>query len=641
MHIKILSWAAKGLRGALESFQIDLSDDLKPIALIQMPTGTGKTTTISLLRKAISGEDFDKAEIRSLRAESGPGEGFFELVLLLDQAQAKVRIEFDFQNETFLYTTILTPGGNRRGHDLPRPYDRLLDRNLTRLFVFDGELAADLRNQDMDQADEAIEALYRLSVLKKLKDDAEETLDKQRKQNKHIKGHKSNVRDKKRAERDEAAECLERLKARRSEIFSEKIRIDADLTQLSREITNLADHNKEVDASYNSAKDAVGTAAAHLDERHSFVSGHFLRPQNLHPKIATRLSTCYDQIEAAKLPGPSSKVWFDWLAQQDECVCGRSLEDHKYRDAILDQKEKYLGGEQHQLINEIKHALKVGATATNISKQSISDLDAATGAYRDAIQQLREAQDRRVRAAGGDIDEMRERERRLSTQSRDFEKALSLLDSNDAENWRDSIPLCTRELERREEARNEADDTFETYRKVKLLNELLDDVLEATIFKVRKTIQTRTNDKLSGIIHAEDLTIDAIDSALRLTGISREREDVSVGQSLAVAYAFLTSLFEHASYRLPFIVDSPAGPIDIETRKSVSNLLPQMFPQLIMFVQSGEREGFVEAFYQRNDVSYLTCWRESDDIKVVTGRPAFEAFHSNEDGASVRGGNAT
>ena len=56
-----------------------------------------------------------------------------------------------------------------------------------------------------------------------------------------------------------------------------------------------------------------------------------------------------------------------------------------------------------------------------------------------------------------------------------------------------------------------------------------------------------------------------------------------------------------------------------------------MFPQLIMFVQSGEREGFVEAFYERNDVQYLTCWREPSGIRTECGREAFEAFHSDDD----------
>ena len=72
MKIRILGWEAEGLRGALANFKIDVSNPLTPNVLIQMPTGTGKTTTISLIRKALSGESLSRQEIESFRADSQP-----------------------------------------------------------------------------------------------------------------------------------------------------------------------------------------------------------------------------------------------------------------------------------------------------------------------------------------------------------------------------------------------------------------------------------------------------------------------------------------------------------------------------------------------------------------------------------------
>ena len=630
MDIRILGWEASGLRGALEEFRIDLSDLSKPNVLIQMPTGTGKTTTMTLFRKALSGDEFSRVEVDNLRAESLPNTGRFSLDLALDDYRVKVVIDFDFEEGTASYTTIRIPGGNRRGFDLPEPYDRLLTSSLSRLFVFDGELAAELRDRSLTRADEAIEALYRLSELDSLKSYADEVLRLKQKRNVHVKGKKRNVVTQRRTERDEASRRLGELMGMRAEIVGNREKLDGQLKSVLEEIRRLAEYTDKLESEFNKAKESVRRCEADLDETFPHVYGQFVRPQNLHTRIADRLSDCYSQIDAAKLPGPSSSEWFEWLAHQQKCVCGRAILEHE-REVISSHKERYLGGEQHGLINSIKYALKAGAAAQAIDRQLIDELDQAAARYTDAVQKLEEIEDRRVREAGGDIDGLRKHQHELEGKIAKLNEQIEKLDSSETPGgWQESIPLCVRELERREKALNEAEGTYELFQKVEKLKDLLEQVRQGTIARVRVAIQKRTNQKLVDVIHAERLSIDAIDNALMLTGVSRRREDVSVGQSLAIAYAFLTSLFEHASYRLPFVVDSPAGPIDIETRKSVSRLLPRMFPQLIMFVQSGERVGFVEAFYERENVQYLTCWREGGIIRKELGQEAFDAFHLGE-----------
>ena len=118
--------------------------------------------------------------------------------------------------------------------------------------------------------------------------------------------------------------------------------------------------------------------------------------------------------------------------------------------------------------------------------------------------------------------------------------------------------------------------------------------------------------------------------------VQAQKQQVSEGQSLAIAYAFLTSLFEQASYRLPFIVDSPAGSLDLRVRREVAELIPVLFEQMIMFVISSEREGFAEPFYDRAGVRFRTIWRDdsmrtqiSEDVKF------FKQFHSDDSGQKV------
>ena len=49
MDVIITGWESEGLR--CPDFNIDLKDNAKSIALLQMPNGTGKTTTLSLLKQ--------------------------------------------------------------------------------------------------------------------------------------------------------------------------------------------------------------------------------------------------------------------------------------------------------------------------------------------------------------------------------------------------------------------------------------------------------------------------------------------------------------------------------------------------------------------------------------------------------------
>src|SRR5205823_6013915 len=101
-------------------------------------------------------------------------------------------------------------------------------------------------------------------------------------------------------------------------------------------------------------------------------------------------------------------------------------------------------------------------------------------------------------------------------------------------------------------------------------------------------------------------------------------------------------------HKLPFIVDSPAGPIDRSIRMNAARLFPKLSHQLIAFTISTERDGFLvplEAAVNKigKAIQYLTMFRkgradldasassekdfeESEDGLWVSGRDFFENF---------------
>lgn len=163
---------------------------------------------------------------------------------------------------------------------------------------------------------------------------------------------------------------------------------------------------------------------------------------------------------------------------------------------------------------------------------------------------------------------------------------------------------------------------------------LLTQLITQSLDGLREHVRAATNEKLAVLAPSEALRVTRIGGALELeaSGLA-QKEGVSEGQSLAVAYAFLTSLLADAPYRLPFIVDSPAVSLDTQVRREVGELIPDLFGQMIMFVISSEREGFADAFYNRKGVRFLTIWRNSATAETREGLEPFRNFHTLEGAA--------
>jgi hypothetical protein len=91
-------------------------------------------------------------------------------------------------------------------------------------------------------------------------------------------------------------------------------------------------------------------------------------------------------------------------------------------------------------------------------------------------------------------------------------------------------------------------------------------------------------------------------------------------------------MFENSSHVLPFVVDSPAGALDLDVRREVSSILPSLFKQLIVFITSGERDGFTEHFYEMsNDVQFITIISNRDtDAELIEGVEKFKTFQDKD-----------
>ncbi|RYE84531.1 MAG: hypothetical protein EOP19_11340, partial [Hyphomicrobiales bacterium] len=124
-----------------------LNADGKParVALIQMPNGTGKTTTLELLRRTLTGQG-DRWTPQEVRALRRPGEdnedGSFKVTLLMDERPLTIEMTLDFEEGTVAYgTTWPGSGGLQRRYNPPPAILKFLTPAFLDLFIFDGEFA--------------------------------------------------------------------------------------------------------------------------------------------------------------------------------------------------------------------------------------------------------------------------------------------------------------------------------------------------------------------------------------------------------------------------------------------------------------------------------------------------------------------
>ncbi len=644
MDVRMTGWRATNIRGGLRDIDVDLGPSPRRWTLIQMPNGTGKTTTMVLLRATLVGADLPMQTVRDLRADDSVETGLFEVRLIVDSKPIRLQLRLDFRDGSATYWTVRAEargGGLEEGLALPADLRALLTPSLTELFVFNGELATQIRDLNKTRAAEAIRALYRLDTLDALRRRVDRLVDQEQRRAASVSTAKEEkgLRRLQNA-RDDARNAKQRL-------YRQQQATNARITERERERERL---EAEIQARLSEDKglrtrlEKLAERQAEVDEAAGMFSAQALdvlrRPPQVHPRLLKRLQMLGGKLYELKLPETISAEFFRELSTQAICVCGRPIGKSE-RHAISSGASRYLAQDQISIINQMKLVLRE-------SNGNSDELSALIKSLREKLSERRElkaARDRLAseRIADGD-DVLKNMKAELASSAEDLATlaaALERLTTKDPirqralrVTWETNLALCDSELKNRQFRLDTATNTRSFALQGERLKALVTITGERALDILRERVRLSTNKKLAQIVKSENLQVARIGGGLELmsTGIGL-KGGVSEGQSLAVAYAFLTSLLAEAPYRLPFIVDSPAVSLDTAARREVAQLIPTFFKQMIMFVISSEREGFAEAFYDRpSGVHYITVTpRGGGFADVVEGIQSFKSFHGRDD----------
>jgi DNA sulfur modification protein DndD len=636
MRVQILKWIYKGIRG-VNNLEIDVQkSECNPYhtSLIMMPNGTGKTTTITLLRAIFDGtaENWDPTIIKGFDPKvNNTTKGSFTVQILIDEFVYWVELIFNYSRGTAHYRTSRSGqlGGLEDGHNLPEAVKFVFSRDFVKRFVFDGELAQQILSNKSDEAEKAIKFLYHINRLGEARAKVNRLVEEQQRKNTKTSIKTDNGVRKLENSVSSCQETLKNLKTKHNSYIERLEQHSERLTHLNQKISDSLKSDEQLSSLAEKLEKEKIYIQNEVKEKTLKVLDNFRNPNLLSPDIADRLTSLSDRMQQLKLPKTMSRQFFEELAHQKECICGRNITD-KEKYTILNNAQDYLAEDQIGVINSIKSAVRDRKYNPSLSsevkqlEELVKEKDRVVNDW-DRLQLIRED--------SGDIElqMLRKDKAFLENEIEVLDQKIEFLASRDRLfieknrlDYVDNILLCEKRLEAEKIKLNEATNTLRYLKSSEKMIDYLSKIEELALIKLKNKIKDQTNQKLARIIQTEKIHVEQIDRHLVL----RDKTGTSVGQSLAIAYSYLGSLFHESSHHLPFIVDSPAGALDLGVRREVSKILPQLFEQIIIFITSGEREGFTEYFYELgSNVQFLTINKQSNsEIICLEGINHFQSF---------------
>lgn len=635
MKIRIIGWEYINIR-RINNLSVDLTNNTstpQKISLIMMPNGTGKTTTISLMRAVLDGTatGWDQDKVREFKPQYGDiKKGEFRLKTRINEDLFYFILCLDYENGKAEYKTSRTghQGGLENGRNLPYQLSGVFNEQFVSRFVFDGEQAKKTLSSENDEAEKAITYLYQINELDNLKEKIDSIL-KQAQDNSTRGMTKQSVSYNKTQ--------MENKEKVYHNLLRRKEKLEKTRTELNRQRDETVDKINKLITSDSKLKDEKTKLDAAKIETEGYIRQNIAtiligmrEPYNIHACFEQRLKDLSDNMQELKLPKTMSKEFFNELAKKTTCICGRHIGPDEKKH-IVENAESYLGEDQLVALNAIKDKIKgyvttdefsleIDSLNTNVKK--LDDIEA--GLTRLGIQLKEQGND--------EVEKLQDDLNAIDNQLRDIKNEYNILTamdrtSNGQVNDENNIKLAEAAFNSAKENFNKATNTFILYQKSEKVKQYLDVIRASALKKLKLRILNKTNNKIANIIKTEKILIEKIDGNLVL----KNRKAVSEGQTLAIAYSYIGSLFEESSFRFPFVIDSPAVSLDLSVRKEIAEILPNLFEQLVIFVISSEVSNFADSFYGSPNVAFYTIEaRDSSENAVCTiGKEYFDTFQKD------------
>ncbi len=652
MKFNLLGWKCEGLR--CPDFNFELNKNSNALAtFIQMPNGTGKTTTLRLLKRSLYNHEFKSTEIEEYQAKKNEfkKKGFFQAKFEVEGKIFYTKINFDFEKQDYSYSSSISDEGFKNNFRLPPEIENIVDKELIDLVFVD--LEKDVKpmfRSYQTGAQEAIRKFCKINILKNVIKDFENFKNKKRKENIKSGSTKNQINTEETRENkiiNKIAEVEKKVKEYKKYLHETQDKYDQGKKRLKEIIdsdTQLKKKRKELEKRRDETK----------SKYENLLIKNFETIKNIGSYDSTlkkEIVDFADNLDYLGLPEEEVTIFFDKILKRKNCICGEELNDDK-KKVIKNEMKSFISISEARIIAAIK-----AAVSENTKEKEKSDLSENSSRIQDYSQEL-DALEQDIelikdRALKDDIELSKENDFLQKERS----KRKKYLDEVITQPWKakdteaSTESLISLKEQKRIVEKKLADlsGTKDIEEKVSIISEILETAMDNAENEISKEITKECNKKIDKMFTKNPVFITSIKNYIVLD----DQEEGSTGQEARIGIIFLLTILERSKIKFPLIVDTPVKGMDSAGTRRTARFISKLQSQFLCFIIDKDKPAFTDKFYEITDgkSNFITAFRRSEEFdklaesessnnnittsyngKVVDGYPFFEKFTEEDEG---------
>ena len=616
---------------------------------LQMPNGTGKTSTLRLIRSMFIGrlwsqddsEDDSKTSVlgwRRITSSKDANEAYsnaasmFKLRLKINGKNWAFRIELDHDEDTYAFYTHHPTAGVLDGWNPPPKFRKVFENNLrlVELFVFDGETVARMLSQtDSKLLDNAIRQFSGVAEIYNLVGE--------RTDGKYVGGRLTSIRNEVEKEvgketgsgnaqklsqyaslEQAATEQMEKLKREREEH-------QRALSTTRQELKEVRSKLKEIEENYGNKynkavelRTIIGKKSAEMVETTQQLKSALSNPRLTFSSKWQDFASFHQSHYDGNLPEDVGFGWLKNLAKQNNCICGEEMTPGM-RNHITTNFSLYLDGTKRNVVASVQSEFM----REEPQSEEIASLVAELKTMQSEIKahQTRYEQDF-AKYADPEVQEnkrkLEEEQDRLSKAESDIEVCIRYIETDDIRWLRglgrasglkangqpdltqgsikaaDNLNILGRVLEEITTRQANAKGAHDVWNGLRAVQNTLHDSLSRLLLEQRESISKEasriwTDMPAAGPEGTIELKIE--DKGLNFyRGTEQEKADgLSGAQERTACYSVAKSLANIGALDVPILIDTPLAGIDEDLTEDVHHSIIQEFPQSLVFLNTAEK----------------------------------------------------
>lgn len=594
-------------------------DDQRNITVIHGVNGAGKTSLFLAINWCLYGRSVDNIKIvdnvgelvsKEAISRASPGDRLLTSVELHflhegERYMASRKLRGNRQEgasillDTSDYFTLMRARADGQWTTINNPnltINAMLPSNVRTYFLFDGEKIDEFAKPESHKdVKDAIYLILKLEILDRAKRHLEANADDySRELRKVSSGELARLLDqetKNRQEREEneaqKLELLRSIESARRKIVD----IDATLRD-SQNARELQAQRDEIDQALRQRRTELDALTGQI--RDLAVTSYFALGQSA---VDTALQILDDKRQRGEIPSSIRQQFVQDLISQMRCICGRPFEDHSpEHQRLLQLLQHSLPGSLEDDVLNTSAKLQPFAERVGRQRQDINTAMQRRSEIVGAINQLEaELADIRHQLSRSPIEEISRLERQRQDFSADIDSANLKIGGID-----ERLAKLNKEITQLEKdiarAKTEEQRTRLIQTKVDLARRsanAIGEMYERFADDMRLKIETKTKEIFKLLAwkgdHFEDVRLR---SDYHLEVIDRygtpARPELSSGERQVLSLSFITAMSRVSEEEAPLVMDTPFGRLSSHHRNSITQHLPSLADQLVLFVTDEE-----------------------------------------------------